>query len=180
MPKLNYKSFSELQTKRLLLREITFGDAKDISSLRSNPEVNKYIDRPKETNIEEAKAFIYKIKEGMIRSSSIYWIICNKNSNSLIGTICLWNFSNNNKTAEIGFELIPEEQGKGKMGEAIETVLEFGFDVLGLDVIEAYTHKENISSIKLLEKFNFKLQQGRSDEFNPDNIVFVLTGNKNK
>jgi ribosomal-protein-alanine N-acetyltransferase len=77
-------------------------------------------------------------------------------TDKLIGTICLFDFSGDNLKAEIGYELLPDFQGKGIMQEAISKVINFGIQHIGLNSIEAYTHAENQSSTRLLEKFNFK------------------------
>ena len=42
------------------------------------------------------------------------------------------------------------------MQEATSKVIDFGIQQIGLNLIKAYTHSENQSSTRLLEKFNFK------------------------
>ena len=78
------------------------------------------------------------------------------NKDKLIGTICLFNFLDDNKLAEIGYELLPGYQGLGIMQEATSKVIDFGIQHIGLNSIKAYTHSENQRSTRLLEKFNFK------------------------
>ena len=78
-------------------------------------------------------------------------------TDKLIGTICLFDFSDDNLKAEIGYELLPDFQGKGIMQEAASKVIDFGIQHIGLNSVEAYTHSENHSSTRLLEKFNFKM-----------------------
>ena len=68
----------------------------------------------------------------------------------MIGTISLWKFSEDKKTAEVGYDLNPVFHNKGIMTEALNCVLKYGFTQLQLDKIEAYTHKENQASRKLL------------------------------
>ena len=89
----------------------------------------------------------------------------------LIGTICLFDFSDDNLKAEIGYELLPEFQGKGIMQEATSKVIDFGIQCIGLNLIKAITHSENQSSTRLLEKFNFK--KNSSSEGNL--MIFKLT-----
>ncbi len=79
--------------------------------------------------------------------------------------------------AEIGYELLPGYQGKGLMQEAASKVLEFGFQHIGLDSLEAYTHTENQSSTRLLEKLNFKKQSPSEDNYDKSFIVFKLSKN---
>ena len=66
----------------------------------------------------------------------------------------------------------------GIMQEVVSCVLEYAFDTISLQVIDAFVHKENIKSIRLLEKNNFLLQPDRSDEDNPSLIVYSLIKNR--
>ena len=84
-----------------------------------------------------------------------YWAICLTETDQLIGTICLWNFSEDRSRAEIGYELLPAFQGKGIMQEAVEAILAFGFEKLSLHGIEAIPTSDNKASIRLLEKNHF-------------------------
>jgi [ribosomal protein S5]-alanine N-acetyltransferase len=92
----------------------------------------------------------------------------------LAGAISLKNIQNAAGYAEIGYELFPEFQGRGIMTEAMKKMIEICFDKLRLKRIEAYTHRENLNSIKLLHKFNFKEVVGKTDPNNANNIVFEL------
>ncbi|MEO6548430.1 MAG: GNAT family N-acetyltransferase, partial [Ferruginibacter sp.] len=90
-------------------------------------------------------------------------------------TICLFKFADDNSKAEIGYELLPIYQGKGFMQEAASKVLEFGFQHIGLNSIEAYTHFENQNSTRLLEKLNFKKQSPSKDNADKSVIAFKLS-----
>ena len=169
MKKLNLIPFAELKTERLILRQLKESDVSEIFSLRTDNIVNKYIDRKKTKNIEEANEFIIETIDGIKNNKWIYWAITLKSNPILIGTICFWNFSKTKKIAEIGFELNPEYHGLGIMNEALTSALEFGFKKIGLDIIEAYIHKDNIGSTKLVLKNNFELDTERKD-----NVIFKL------
>src|SRR5687767_3682938 len=105
----------QLITKRLVLRPLRENDAPRILELRSNPEVNKFIDRIPTSHLEQAYHFIGMITENIEKKDSYYWAITIEDT--LIGTICLWNFIKEKNKAEIGFELLPEFQRKGLMQE---------------------------------------------------------------
>ena len=156
MLQLNFTPFPNLITDRLVLRQLSVNDENEIFKLRSDESVNKYLSRSKANSVEEARAFINKINTSIHNNESLYWGITLKESSALVGTICLWNISKENETAEIGYELIPDSQGKGIMQEALLKVIEFGFENMKLKTIEAHTHPDNDSSTKLLEKNNFK------------------------
>ena len=174
MSKLNFTPFPVLTTERLTLRCLELSDDQQLFMLRSNKTVNKYIVRTIQKNIKEIRTFISEINNGINNNEWIYWVITLKESPKLIGTICYWNFSSKKTVAEIGYELDPAFQGKGIMSEAIKKIVEFGFQEIELDAIEAYTHKKNNNSTKLLQKYNFKRDAERIDKENSDNIIFTL------
>ncbi len=159
MNNIKFAPFPNLFTERLNLRQLNLEDKNEIRFLRSDESVNKYIDRPRTKTNEEAKNFVEKINKGIARDEWIYWAISTKNNEKLIGTICLWNFSEDKNIAELGFELFPQLQGKGIMHEALMQIVEYGFEILNLKKLEAYTNQQNISSIKLLKKNNFVLEK---------------------
>jgi [ribosomal protein S5]-alanine N-acetyltransferase len=171
MPGKNFTPFPVLKTERLTLRQLISSDDKEIFALRSDGNVNKYLDRKPGKSIDEAKDFIRNINENIQRNDSVYWAITLNGAGKLIGTICLFDFSNNNLKAEIGYELLPGFQGKGIMQEATSKVIEYGIQHIGLHSIEAYTHFQNQSSIRLLEKLNFKRHSTGDGNF----TKFILT-----
>src|SRR4051812_18500690 len=100
MLQLNFQPFPELITERLTLRQLTLKDASEICFLRSDEEVNKYLDRPRAQSIDDAIAFINQIEKGIANNESLYWAITMKNESKLVGTISLWNFSQEECKAE--------------------------------------------------------------------------------
>jgi ribosomal-protein-alanine N-acetyltransferase len=169
----NFTPFPVLKTGRLTLRQLRSSDDNEIFSLRSNDIVNKYLDRKPGKSVDDAKNFIKTIIENIQSHDSIYWAITLNGTDKLIGTICLFNFSEDHSNVEIGYELLPDFQGKGIMQEAISIVIHFGFQHVGLSSIEAHTHTENQSSTRLLEKLNFKKDSAADEDF----TIFKLTHN---
>lgn len=157
MLNINLSPFPVLVTERLILRQPDISDANDLLILRSDEKVNEFIDRPKTLTIEDAKTFIEKINNGIANNQCMYWAITQKGNSSVIGTICCWNIDLVHDMGEIGYELKPESQGKGIMLEAISKVIEFGFKEVNLKVITALLKKNNIRSIQLLLRKDFKL-----------------------
>lgn len=176
--KFSFSSFPQLLTERLLLRQLSLKDEEEIFTLRSDATVNKYLDRPKASSIEDARAFINKINLGV--HSSFFWAICFKEEIKLLGTICLWNFSEEENKAEIGYELLPQFYGKGIMQEAFFKVVEFGFQNLELSSIDAWTTIQNVHSIKILERNLFKRNAALENKIDrtvegPDLIIYSLS-----
>ena len=170
----DFTPFPVLKTQRLTLRQLISSDDKEIFALRSNDNVNKYLDRKPCKSIDEAKDFIRAINENIQKNDSAYWAITLNGTDKLIGTICLFDFSSDILKAEIGYELLPAFQRKGIMQEATSKVIEYGMQHIGLHSIEAYTHAENQSSIRLLEKLHFKRHSAGDGNL----IIFNFTGQK--
>ncbi|TXD53021.1 MULTISPECIES: GNAT family N-acetyltransferase [unclassified Polaribacter] len=160
----NFTPFPVLETARLTLRALNLDDAKAIFGLRTNKEVNEFIDRKTPRNLSEARAFIDRISTLAENSKGIFWVLESKSNHQLMGTIGLRNFEDEENYAEIGYEIDPIHQQKGFMSEAFKAVLNFGFKELELKTIEAFTHKDNDASIALLEQQKFTLHPERRDE----------------
>jgi len=170
MNTINFTPFPNLLTERLILRELNLQDDNEIFFLRSDERVLKYLVITPAHSIEEARAFIHKINNGLAdKEWAYYWAICLKNEPKLIGTICFWNISKEENKAEIGYVLHPGYQGQGLMQEAIARVLEYGFEKMKLHSIEAVLHPENIRSINLLQRNGFVYQKNEEDA-----VVYVL------
>lgn len=163
-----------LETERLMLKNIDESNVDDILKIRSNEVINKYVIRNSPKTNHDALDFILTIKRNTENNKTVYLGISYKNQSNLIGTICLWNFSEDRKVAEVGYELLPDYHRKGIMSEALEAVLNYGFNELNLQEIVAITNKDNENSKELLLKYNFVLEEGKIDESFPDNIIFSL------
>jgi [ribosomal protein S5]-alanine N-acetyltransferase len=172
-------TFPTLTTQRLTLRQPLESDVQEIFLLRSNTTVNKYLDREPTETVEEALSFIRKVNDNFKNNAGVYWAITTTDNEKLVGTICLFNFSDQDKKCEIGYELLPNYQGQGIMNEALEKIIAFTFHTLGFETIDAFTHKDNQSSTKLLQKFNFR-ETSIIDEANANLIAFHLTNSRMK
>jgi len=167
--------FPIIKTERLILRKPNIGDWKIISYLRSDEKVNRYVKRPRTESKDKALAFIAKINADIVDQSILYWVISERKNDEMIGSICLCNFSENRKIAEVGYDLNPKYQRKGIMDESLKSVLKYGFTNLNLDTITAYTHEENVNSVTLLKRNKFRLVAGKIDSNNSDNIILEVT-----
>ena len=166
--------FPELTTERVLLRQLRESDAIAISRLRSDDSVNRYIDRAKELGKDAALAFISKINDSLRSGKCFYWAVCLKNDPGLIGTVCVFNLTEDKTVAELGYELSPDHQRKGIASEAVKRVIDFAFNTAGLGALEACVHQENESSINLLLKNDFIAEPDKKEEKYPEFIFFML------
>lgn len=154
MNKINFTPFPNLATKRLWLRQITNKDLDEFFILKSDERLLKHYDAKAKT-YDGARQKLQDLSDDITKNESITWGITLKNENKLIGSICLWNISEEQSKAEIGYELMYDWQGKGIMQEAIEVVINYGFHSMKLQLIEALPNPSHAKSIKLLERNNF-------------------------
>lgn len=156
---LKFMPFPVISTKRLMLRKLKSEDKNEIFSIKSNEKVLEYLENKKYERIEEAEEYIKRINDGIADNKSIMWGIALKdNERMIIGTICLWNFNIEDKSAEVGYELMPEFHSKGIMDEALKSVVKYVFNFAKFKTLTAYTHKENLKSISLLKRNDFSLE----------------------
>jgi [ribosomal protein S5]-alanine N-acetyltransferase len=170
----SFAPFPVLTSERLTLRQLAISDEQEIFTLRSDREINKYLDRQASNTIDDARNFINKVNENIVENNALYWAITLSNRNILVGTICLFSFSDENGKCEIGYELLSNFQGRGIMKEAAERVIDYAFNTIKVQKIEAFLHRDNQRSINLLEQFLFR-NSIESDKTNPELICYHLT-----
>jgi ribosomal-protein-alanine N-acetyltransferase len=166
-----------LTTGRLTLRQLAITDEQEIFSLRSDSEINQYLDRPLSTSLDDARNFINKVNENIGKNDSLYWAITLTDNNILVGTICLFGFDQFGN-CEIGYELLTKFQGQGIMKEAAKKVIEYAFNTIKVQKMEAFLHRDNQASIKLLESCSFR-KLNKPGEINPALLCYFLTNSKN-
>jgi len=140
-----------LQTPRLILRQITLADAPLILELNSDPEVVKYLHEPTLKNVEHAEDVITNIILPQYKNKLGRWAIHTKDNMDFIGW-CGLKYRPETEETDLGYRLVQNAWGRGFATEAAQHCLDHGFTVLGLKVITACAHIENLASIQVLEK----------------------------
>lgn len=152
---LNFHPFPNLETERLLLRRLNNNDINEVLELRGNPEVMKYVPRPLIKTEEEALAHIALIEDKIVDNIGINWAITLKGSPKMIGIMGHYKIQSENYRSEVGYMILPRYNGKGIVTEALEAVVQYGFEQLQLHSIEAIIDPENVASEKVLQKNGF-------------------------
>ena len=164
MLNLELDPFPRLETERLALRQMTPGDTPEVHFLRSDPEIMRYIDRPRAKTLEDARVWMDKVEELRMNNEGIVWAVSPKAGDHLIGKVLLWSFKPEDARGELGYVLHGDYQGKGYMGEAVDAALAYGFEVIGMNSVEAQVQPGNAASVRLLEKRGF-VQEGLFREY---------------
>ena len=149
------KRFPIIETGRLILREVTVSDAKNMLSYLSDDTVMKYmglVPFQKEDDVLDEISWYQSIYE---EGTGIRWGITIKDSGEVIGSCGFLNMLSKHHRADVGYELSKEYWGKGLASEALAAVVKYGFDHFQLERIQALIEPDNFPSQKLVEKQGF-------------------------
>ena len=155
MQSFSFLPFLNLETERLLLRQIIPEDVNEVFALRSNAETMKYIPRPLVTNNEEALEHIKMIQDKIEKNEGINWAITIKGNPKLVGIIGHYRMRWEHFRSEIGYMLLPEYQGQGIITEAIQLMIDYGFNQMNMHSLEGIIDPANTASARVLEKNGF-------------------------
>lgn len=152
----NQKQFPVINiNENYVLRELRAEDFEEFYNYFSDKAVNKYIlsDIPKtlRDSVDEIEYWQKVYQKGW----GIYWAIARRDNNKLIGTIGLNNWHKHHNRIELSYDLAKEYWGKGIMSGALKKVLQYGFDKMGVNRIEAVFLLENTDSLHLLTSNGF-------------------------
>jgi ribosomal-protein-alanine N-acetyltransferase len=107
-------------------------------------------------NKEEALELIRTFDEKIASATGINWGIAFLHEpEKIIGVIGYYRLKPEHYRSEVGYMLLPEYNSKGIVSEALQKVVEYGFNEMKLHSIEAILDPENRASEKVLQKNGF-------------------------
>ena len=155
MSNFSFLPFQNLESERLILRQIKNTDVDEVFELRSNAETMKYIPRPLVTIKEEALNHIKMIQDKIDTNEGINWAVTLNESGKLIGIVGHYRIKWEHFRSEIGYMLLPDYSGKGIMSEVVAMLVDYGFNKMKMHSLEAIIDPENHASARVLEKNGF-------------------------
>ena len=166
---LNHKGTCQLKTKRLVLRKILPEDAKMVYEWMSDFEICRYERWKVHPNVEFSRGYIIEVFDDYKSNYTYQWgIELNK---ELIGSISIINIDDFDQKAVMGYCIKRNFWGNGYATEAAKAVLEYMFNEVGLNRIEASHSVNNKASGRVLEKVGMILE-GCAKEYYYSNIGF--------
>ena len=147
-----------LETKRLILREMTTDDAELILRLLNEPSFLRYVGDKDVRTVEDARRYIL---DGPVASYARHgfglYLVERKEDGARIG-MCGLLKRDELPDADVGFALLPEYWSRGYVTEAAAAAIAHGRKALGLRRLLAVTSKDNHASMRVLEKLGFALE----------------------
>ena len=157
MNELKTRNAITIETERLLLRELTVGDAENFYLLNLDPEVIRYTGDVAFANIEAARQFLagydqYE-KYGVGRLAVI-----RKEDEEFLGWSGLKYLADEDEY-DIGYRFFRKYWNMGYVTESAKAALDYGFEKLNLRSIIGRAAPENLASIRVLEKLGLKFEK---------------------
>lgn len=147
-----------METKRLFLRKFRVSDAKDVYEWAGDEKVAETINFEMHKDVAESKQIT---KEILMQPDN--WAIILKDSNKCIGSIGLIQDKDNHKT-QIGYSLNRLYWNKGYVTEALQEIIDYCFNSLKLNRVEAIHYTNNPASGRVMEKAGLK-REGKMKQY---------------
>ena len=180
---LNSLGTVNLRTRNCLLRRFELRDAINVyNSYSSIESVSKYLTNNVHQSIFETEYMIYEFMRNYNNSYYYNWIIEDIVNKNIIGTISLHEIDLYIDKAEIGIIISPFYQKKGFAKEVIKKIIEFAFNNLNINRLEAKVFINNLSSNKLFKSIGFKYEgvihsiAKKNNQFFDVNLYYLLKG----
>ena len=148
--------FPIIETERLILRKPTYNDVAPLFELTQDEEVMLYYGMEPFKEDSQAKKEIDWFLKIWEEGTGTRWIISQKNGNDFIGEIGFYDYKKDHKKAEIGYKLARRHWRKGYMSEALVAMLDYMYNNLELNRVQALVDPRNPASFLLLEKHGFQ------------------------
>jgi ribosomal-protein-alanine N-acetyltransferase len=143
-----------LRTSRLRLRPFADTDADALFALHSSAYVLRYWDSPPWGERARAERFIAACGR-IAEEGSGARLAITLSGHAFIGWCHLTRWNPDYRSASMGYCLDDAAWGHGYATEAGRALLQWGFDTLDLNRVQAETDTRNVASARVLEKLGF-------------------------
>ena len=157
---MNHTGTQTIETERLLLRRYTKDDAAAMyKNWASDDNVTRYLTWPTHPNQELTEKIIEEWVDSYSDEKYYHWgIVVKENGTEPIGDIAVVHLKEKPSVAHIGYCIGSAWWNKGITSEALKGVMDYLFDVVGVDRIEARHDTKNPNSGKVMQKCGMKYE----------------------
>jgi ribosomal-protein-alanine N-acetyltransferase len=147
-----------LRTERLALRPFTHADGDALFALHSNAHVLRYWDSPPWSDRARAERFLAACRQLAEEGSGARLAVDRASDGAFIGWCSLSRWNPDHRSASLGYCLDDAAWGHGYATEAAGAVLQWAFETLDLNRVQAEADTRNRASARVLEKLGFVLE----------------------
>ncbi|MEP5566662.1 MAG: GNAT family N-acetyltransferase [Halioglobus sp.] len=138
-----------------MIRGVARSDLDDLFSVHSVDAVNRYLPYSTWKSSEDADAWMDRVETRVSDGKAMQFVIRERALDKAIGGCILFGYDEENQRAELGYAIGQDYWGKGYAREAIQCLLGYAFEDLGLRRIEAKVDGRNEASSGLLSRLGF-------------------------
>lgn len=158
-----------LETQRLILRPLELSDAEDMFAMDANPLVHKYLWQNPSKSIEESIKTIEYVRNQYEKNNIGRFATVLKETGEFIGWTGIKFIDDhvengNTNFYDFGYRLNERFWNKGYATEATQFWLDYGFNQMKIEVMNAYTHAENDASNHILQKCGMQFMEDYNDK----------------
>lgn len=147
-----------LRTERLVLRPMRTDDAYDMYEYACRDDVTEFLLWSPHESVGYTREYLAYIETRYPKGEFYDWAITLADSGKMIGTVGFTKIHTAHNAAEIGYVLNPEYHHLGLGFEAASRIVDFGFEELSLNRIEARFMQGNAASLHVMEKLGMTLE----------------------
>ncbi|MCR5011110.1 MAG: GNAT family N-acetyltransferase [Lachnospiraceae bacterium] len=165
-----------IEGKKLNLRRMTVNDTENIIAWRNKPfVVERFIYKMPVTADDHRKWIREKVETGIVEQ----FVIVVKESGQEIGSVYLQKIDHEKHSAEYGIFIGEEDAlGKGYGSEAMELILKYAEERLGISTVDLRVLEDNASAMHVYEKNGFKIVEEKECFYTEDGkkIIHMMRG----
>jgi ribosomal-protein-alanine N-acetyltransferase len=163
---LNHLGTQIVNSERLILRAFQYTDDDDMLTYWvSDPKIQSLYSEPAYTTKEEVEGLLDTYIGSYSRPDYYRWAIIEKESDTCIGQIAIFLVDNKNHFCEIEYALGSKFHRKGYGTEAVNAVLDFGFNKVNFHKVQVCHKEGNVASQGVIMKCNFSYEGTLRDYF---------------
>ena len=144
-----------LLTDRLWLRPFEDADATWLVPLMGDREVLRYWDAPPWTDPARADSFLARSREMADEGTGARVVVEPRDGGGSLGWCGLSRYDATHRSVSLGYCYSTDAWGQGFATEAAEALLDWAFEHLDLNRVQAETDTRNVASARVLEKLGF-------------------------
>jgi len=151
-----FQVFPILETPRLRLRQLTPADVSAILKHFGNAQVVQFIEMQPIKTLEQANEWLKWMGDFYAAQDGLRWAIETRSDLAFIGSAGLHHWEREHHCAELGFDITQDYWGEGYATEVARALIEFAWQHMHLNRLQADVMQGNRASMRVLEKLGFQ------------------------
>ena len=154
--KLLFEKFPCVESNELVLKKVEPQDANDLFELLTNENLYKYKPGNPLKTLDSVKKVIGHYERDFNKHKTIFLgIYYKKENNKLVGIAEIFDFDDKASRVEVGYTVNENYWGKGIATNATKMMLDFLFNIINVNSIQATPMAINKKSCNVLERCGF-------------------------